>query len=216
MVGNGVADARVGHGLDVGVQEADLPGAQLVARDGLGRLVAEPLHFKHLAVRPQTDLLALAQAAVQDARQNDHAAVGIEPGIEDQRAQGGIRVALWRRDQVHDGLEHVVDAGALLGAHQQRVARVEPDNLLDLLANALGLRGGQIDFVDYGDDFQVVVQRQVGIGERLRLHALGGVHHQQRALAGLQAARNLIGEIHVAGRIDEVELVGVAVARPCS
>ena len=74
-----------------------------------------------------------------------------------------------------------------------------------------GSADGQVDLVDDRDDFQIVVQRQVGVGERLRLHALRGVHHQQRAFAGLQAARDLVGEIDVAGRIDQVELVQVAV-----
>ena len=100
---------------------------------------------------------------------------------------------------------------ALLGAHQHGVARVQADHGFDLLANALRLGGRQIDLVDDRNDFQVVVQRQVGIGQRLRLHALRGIHHQQRAFAGLQAARNFVGKIHVAGRIDQIQLVQVAV-----
>ena len=55
------------------------------------------------------------------------------------------------------------------------------------------------------------MQREVGIGQRLRFDALAGVDHQQRALAGLQAARDLVGEIDVAGRIDQIELIGLAV-----
>ena len=79
--------------------------------------------------------------------------------------------------------------------------------MLDLFANAVRLGRRQIDFVDHRNDFEIVVQRQVGIGQRLRLHALRGVHHQQRAFAGLQAARNFVAEIDVAGRVDQVELV---------
>ena len=51
------------------------------------------------------------------------------------------------------------------------------------------------------------MQRQVGVRERLRFHALRRVHHQQRAFAGLQAARNFVSKIHVAGRVDQVELI---------
>ena len=74
-----------------------------------------------------------------------------------------------------------------------------------------GSADGQIDLVDDRDDFEVVVQREVGVGQRLRLDALGSVDHQQRAFAGLQAARNLVGKIDVAGRVDQVELVEIAV-----
>jgi hypothetical protein len=80
-------------------------------------------------------------------------------------------------------------------------------SLLDLLANALGLGGRQVDLVDDRNDFEIVMQREVGIGQRLRFHALRRVHHQQRAFAGLQAARNFVGEIDVARRIDQVELI---------
>ena len=113
---------------------------------------------------------------------------------------------------MHDGFQHLVHADALLGAHQQRARGVQADHGFDLLADALRLGGGQIDLVDDRNDLQVVVQRQVSIGQRLRLHALRRVHHQQRAFAGLQAARDLVGKIHVPGRVDQVQLVRMPVA----
>ncbi len=67
-----------------------------------------------------------------------------------------------------------------------------PIMLLDLFANAFRLGRRQIDLVDHRNDFQIVVQRQVGIRQRLRFHALRRVHHQQRAFARLQAARNFV------------------------
>ena len=178
---------------------------------GLGRLIAQRLHFEHLAVGPEADLLADAQPAVDDAHQDDDAAVGVEPGIEDQRAQRRVGRALGRRHQVDDVLQNFVNADALLGAGQHGIARVQADDGLDLLANALGLGRRQVDLVDDRNDLQVVMQRQVSIGERLRFHALRRIHHQQRAFAGLQAARDLVGEIDVARRIDQVQLIHLAV-----
>ncbi len=43
------------------------------------------------------------------------------------------------------------------------------------------------------------------------LDALRGIHHQQGPFASLQAARDLVREIDVAGRIDQIELVSLAV-----
>ena len=40
-----------------------------------------------------------------------------------------------------------------------------------------------------------------------------GVDDEDRALAGLQAVADLVGEVDVAGRVDQVEAVGQAVAR---
>ena len=55
---------------------------------------------------------------------------------------------------------------------------------------------------------EVGLQGQVQIGERLGLDALGRIHQQDRALAGRQGARDLVGEVDVAGGVDHVEGVG--------
>ena len=51
------------------------------------------------------------------------------------------------------------------------------------------------------------------VGERLGLDALGRVDDEDRALAGLEGVAHLVGEVDVAGRVDQVEAVGQAVAR---
>ncbi len=107
-----------------------------------------------------------------------------------------------RRD---DGLEDVGDPDAFLGRGQNGLARVEPDDLLDLPAGLLGLRAGQIDLVDDRDDVEVVVDREIRVGERLRLDALRGVDEQQRAFARRQRAGHLVREVDVPGRVDEVQ-----------
>ena len=55
------------------------------------------------------------------------------------------------------------------------------------------------------------VQRVVDVGERLRLDALAGVDHQQRAFAGRQRARDFVGEVDMARRVHQVEDVILAV-----
>ena len=71
----------------------------------------------------------------------------------------------------------------------------------------LRLRRRQVDFIDHRNNFEIVMQRQISIGERLRFHALRRIDHQQRAFAGLQAARDFVREIDVSRRIDQVELI---------
>ena len=79
-----------------------------------------------------------------------------------------------------------------------------PDHLLDLFPDPLRLGRGQVDLVDHRDDLQVMMQREVRVRQRLRFHALGSVHYKQRAFAGLQAARDFVGKVHMARRIDQV------------
>ena len=80
-------------------------------------------------------------------------------------------------------------------------------------ADALRLGARQVDLVDDGDERQVRLERQVDVGQRLRLDALRGVDDEQRALAGGQRARDLVAEVDVAGRVDQVQLVLDAVRR---
>ena len=85
--------------------------------------------------------------------------------------------------------------------------------VLDLPPRLFRLRAGQVDLVDDGNDLEVVVDGQIRVGERLRLDALRGIDEQQRALAGGQRTRDLVREIDVAGRVDQVEDVLLAVLR---
>jgi hypothetical protein len=82
-----------------------------------------------------------------------------------------------------------------------------------LLLRLLGLCGGEIDFVDDGNDREIVLRREERVGDSLRLDALACIHHQQRAFASGKRARNFIGKIDVAGRVNQVELVLVSILR---
>ena len=70
---------------------------------------------------------------------------------------------------------------------------------------------GKIDLVDDGDDLEIVLDREVGVGERLRFDALRGIDEEQRAFARGERARDLVTEIDVAGSVDQVQHIGLAV-----
>ncbi len=100
-----------------------------------------------------------------------------------------------------------------LAADHQRVGGIEPDHVLDLLLDLVDFGGGQIDLVEHRHDFVAGIERVIDIGEGLRLDALGGIDDQQRALDGGHRARDFIGEVDMAGRVDEIEDVVFAVLR---
>ncbi len=134
-------------------------------------------------------------------------------GVEDEALQRRGRVALGRRDALHDGLEHLLHVGAVLGRDHDDLLARDGQHVLELLDDELRLRRGQVDLVEHRDDDEVLGQGQVDVGQRLGLDALGGVDDEDGALAGLQAAADLVGEVDVAGRVDEVEPVAQAIAR---
>ena len=211
LVGDGVADAGVGHFLDGRGEEADVARTERVHRHHLRGEDAEALDLVGGVGAHHQDALALAHLAVDDAHQDDDAEIGVVPAVDQHRLQRRVDVALRRRQAGDDRLQHVVDAEAGLGRDHHRVGGIEADHLLDLLLDALRLGGGQVDLVEDRHDLVVVVDRLVDVGERLRLDALAGVDDEQRALAGGERARHLIGEVDVARRVHQIEDVGLAV-----
>ena len=165
----------------------------------------------------ELDAEALLQDAVDHAHEDDDAEVGVVPGIDEAGGQRRVAVARGRRDARDDRFEHVLHADAGLGAGEDRAAGLpgarglDADDLLDLLGDPLGLGRGEVYLVDNRQDFVIVLDRLVDIGERLRLHPLRRVDHQQRALARGEAAGDLVGEVDMAGRVHQVELVGLAI-----
>ena len=63
------------------------------------------------------------------------------------------------------------------------------------------------------DDLEVRVHRHQRVGDGLGLDALRGVDDEDRAFARLERARDLVGEVDVPRRVDEVERVLDAVVR---
>ena len=150
------------------------------------------------------------------AGQHDHAAVGVEPGVENERLEPVVGRSLGRRDALHDGFEDLGDAQPGLGADEDGVGGIEADGVFDHLFGARDVGARQVDLVDDRDDFESVIDGEVGVGQGLGFDALRGIDDQQRAFAGGQRARDFVGEIDVAGSVDEVELVGLAVLRRCT
>jgi hypothetical protein len=83
----------------------------------------------------------------------------------------------------------------------------------DLALDPLDIGARQIDLVDDRYDFEIVCHRQVRIGEGLGFNSLRGVYDQQRPLTGGQGSTDLVGEIHVARGVDQVQYVGTRFTR---
>jgi hypothetical protein len=211
-LGHRVADLGVGDNFDIGDDEADFAHTEIVDGRRLWREHAQPVNLEILLRRHQTNLHLRPQHAVDDADDDDDAAVGVVPGVEDQRLQRRVRVADRRMKALDDRFEDVLDARPFLGAGQDGRAAVETDDVFDLTLALVRLRARQVDLVDDRNDLEVVLDGEIGVGERLRFDALRRVNEQQRALAGRQRACHLVAEIDVTRRVDQVEHVGLAVS----
>ena len=212
-LGHGVSDLGVLDPLDARDNEPDLAGAELVDDERLRQEHAHLLDGILLCRRHQAYFHARPDGAVDHPDDDHDPAVRVVPRVEDQRLQRLVGSAFRHRQARHDGLEDLLGADALLGARQNRVIGRKPDDVLDLAAGLLGLCAGQIDLVDDGDHLEPAVHREVRVRQRLCLHALRGIDEQERPLAGRQRPGDLVGEVHMARRVDQVQDVLLAVLR---
>ena len=210
-IGDGVAHFHLLRALDIGRDVAGLPHFELLADVGLGIESADFLDLDVLAGVQELDLEAGLQLAVEDAHERDHALVGVEIGVDHERLERGGARRLGGRDAPDDGLEDLVDADAFLGARQDGRVAGDGQDVFQLLAGLGHVGVREVDFVDDRDDGQVLFHGQVDVGDGLGLDPLGGVHHQQGPLARAEAARDFVRKIHVAGRVDQVQLIDLPV-----
>ncbi|MDR8793368.1 hypothetical protein FEP87_05596 [Burkholderia multivorans] len=208
-----IADLRGRQFLDAGDDEAHLPRRQRFQIARLRREHADVLDRVLRAGRHQLDLVLRTQRAVHDAHEHHDADVVVEPGVDDQRLQRRGRIALRRRHLRDQRLEHVLDAEARLRAAARGVGRVDADHVLDLGDRVLGVRGRQVDLVQHRHDLDAELDRRVAVRDRLRFDALACIDDEQRALARGQRTADLVREIDVPRRIDQVQVVDLAVAR---
>jgi hypothetical protein len=200
-----VADLGLLEVLDVGDDEPHFARPQGLHLLRVGAEGSDLLDLEGVPRGHEDDFLPGPEGPVEHADEDDHSLIIVEPRIDDEPLGRAFRVALGGRDVPDHPLQDLLDAHSLLGACGDHVLRVQPDHVLDLPLHPVRLRVRQVDLVQDQEDFQVLFQRHVDVRQRLGLHPLRGVHDQDRSLAGAQAAGDLIGEIDVARRIDQVE-----------
>ena len=154
--------------------------------------------------RPQG--LAAVEGAVDDPHEGDHAPVLVVRGVEDERPGRRLVIACRRRDPLDDRVQHGLDPLAGLRRDPKDLLGILADELGDFGGRGVGIRLREVDLVHDRDDLQVVLDGEIRVRDCLRLDALRGVHDEQRALAGLERARDLVGEVDVARRVDQVQL----------
>ena len=232
--------ARIDHGLGLAITGKRLgagvrrPRKGIAHANGLGVLQARD-HIAHLANGQRVDRrlggtldthtidqkialglhhaqgIALFNRAVKNANSGDDAAVFIKIRVKDERLERRVRIALGRRDQKDNGLQQIMDALAGLARDAHGIIGRDRQVILDLGLNLIGMGRGQVDLVDGGHNVQIGVHGERRVGDGLCLDTLSGVDDEHRALTSGQRTRDLVGKVYMARRIDEVELIRLAI-----
>ena len=120
-------------------------------------------------------------------------------GASGSPSGGGIRstIASSTLIDVDPGLRG--DANDALG--------IAAEELRHLEGGTVRIGRGKIDLVHDGHDLELVLDREVRVRKRLRLDPLRRVDDEHGPLAGLERARDLVGEVDMPRRIDQVQLM---------
>ncbi len=212
-VGDGIAHTGVLDVFDAGCQIAHHAGLQGIHQFGRGYKNAGLDDFEFSSGGHHLDGVAFGNPSIHHSYIGKGSAVSIEGGVKDQRFQGTLRIAFGAGYPLDHRFQDLRDAGAFLGRGQDRIGAIQSDHFLDLFADALRVGAGQVDLIDDRNNFKIMFQGKVNIGQGLGLDALGGVHHQQGPFAGRQAAGYFIGKVHMAWCVDQVQQIGLTVGR---
>ena len=208
---DGIAHADIAEGFDGGHEVACLARADVFDLDGLGCVLAQLCDVERAPQAHHADLVADLEAPVEDSAVDDDAAVIVVDGVEDQGAGLGGLGRPRRGEALADRVEQFGDALACFSGAEDAVLGLEAQHLLDFHGDLIRACAGQVDLVENRDDLEILLDGEVRVDDGLGLHALGGIDDEQRAFTGLERPADLVAEVHVPGRVDEVEHVLLAV-----
>mmetsp|Transcript_18476 Transcript_18476/g.31852 ORF Transcript_18476/g.31852 Transcript_18476/m.31852 type:complete len:245 (-) Transcript_18476:150-884(-) len=147
------------------------------------------------------------ERAVDNSDEENDAFELVEPGVKHQRPGRCVDVATRRGKAVYNRFQNGVHALAGLGGGHEDGVGMQSEGLLHLSSNRGRVRSRLVNLVDDWQQCEAERERQVIIRDRLGLDALHAVHQHHRPLRCRHRARHLIREVHVPGRVNEVQQV---------
>ena len=211
LVGDGVARAGIGDGLNAGNDVTDLARGQLRLRFTTQAKDAQFLDAIFCPIGHKYDLVTGLDRSIDDPNRDNCTAVRIIISVKDKRFKRFGRISLGRRQQSHHSIEQFLHTlPGFSGTHLDGCT-IQTEIFFDLSRHPFRFSCRQVDFVDDRNDLQIVFHGQIQVGQGLRLNPLGCIDQEQCAFAGGKGAGNLITEINMTWGINEVQRVGFAV-----
>ena len=188
--------------------KADLAHGQRID-ESLGRaLHTHAVHHEGNVRLHHHKLVALGNRPVEDAHRSNDTTILVKIGIENKSLERSVSIALRRRDQENDSLKQIVDTFAGLARNAHGVVGRNGKLIFNLGLHLIGMCARKIDLVDCRDNVKIGVHGERRVGNRLGLNALRSINNEYRAFARREGTRDLVREVNVAGRVDQVELIG--------
>ncbi len=167
-----------------------------------------PAHVEQLVRRHRPDLQPRPDLAVHHPDIRHHPEVRIEVRVERSARARGASVSPDGGGTIRTTASRIscVPIPIFAEARTASVASIASRSSISS-ATRSGSAAGRSILLITGTSARSFAHRQIDVGDRLRLHPLRRVHHQDRPLAGGEAPRHFVGEVHVPRRVDQVQLV---------
>ena len=177
-VGNGIAHLHLTRGLDTRNDIAYIAGQQFVARhhvqfehpDFVGLILLARSYEFHLVAGPYT--------AVAYLEISDNSAERVEYRVENKTLQRGIYVTLGRLYPLDNGGENLLDTLPRLTAGPDNLFAFATQQLDNLVFHLVGAGALQVDFIDYRNNLQIVLDSHIEVRNRLCLNALRSIYNE--------------------------------------
>ena len=155
----------------------------------------------------EDDVFSTFNGTIDNLEVGNDAAIRIEDGVENECLQRCIGIAFWRGNALNDSAENVVDTLTCFAGGANDVFAFATNEFDDFIFHFLRHGVGHVAFVEHGNDFQIVLDGHIEVGNGLCLNALRGVYHEETTFAGCDGATHLISEVHVSRSVNEIEHV---------
>ena len=103
--------------------------------------------------------------------------VGIEYGVKDERLKWSLRITHGSGDLLHNGIKYFLYPDTRSPASEENILPVTSQELDHLVPREVDIGTIEVNLIEHRDDRQVMLDRHVEIGDRLRLHPLRGIDH---------------------------------------
>ena len=211
-LGDGIAHLGVVHILDGSGEITDLTGNQFFTlAHTKGLQIAALQHLIGGTGSHHLHLHTGTHGAFFNTEIYNNTHIGVILAVEDQRLQRCLGIAAGGRHIGHNIFQNSRNIDAHFCRNLGCIGGRQTDDILHLLLGLHRVGCRQVNLVEHRQDLEISIQCQIGVSQSLRLHTLGGVHHQHSTFTGGQTAGNLIVKVHVTRGVDQIHLIGLAI-----
>ena len=151
------------------------------------------------------NVCVLWQAALKNTDVQNHTAIVVEVGVENQSFEFVAITLLRRRNAVDNCIKNLIDVFASFRGNLDDFRFVTAEQIHDFCRDARHVASRQIDLINHRNNFQILLECEINVCERLSLNTLRCIDDKNRAFNSLKTTGNLIRKINVARGVDEIQ-----------